>query len=76
VRIIESAHDHGIVDEDILHAIQIPVKDWDLDDNAIMRVGPARNSSLLEIGIADIDTNDPVIFHVMKCRKRFNPYLQ
>jgi hypothetical protein len=40
-----------------------------------MRVGPARNGALLEIGIAGIDTDDPIIFHAMECRDHFNPYL-
>lgn len=74
--IIESAHDHGITDEDMLHAVQLPVTDWDLDDDAIMRVGPARNGLLLEIGISGVDTDNPVIFHATECRNRFNPYLR
>lgn len=60
----------------MLHAARLPVKDWDLDDNAIMRVGPARNGDLLEIGISGVDTDDPVIFHADKCRDKFNPYLR
>jgi hypothetical protein len=47
-----------------------------LDDDAIMRVGPARDGRLLEIGIAGIDADDPVIFHAIECRDRFSPYLQ
>jgi hypothetical protein len=35
------------------------VTDWDLDDDATMRVGPARNGLLLEIGISGVDTHDP-----------------
>lgn len=76
MEIIEAAHRHGITDEDILHAAQLPVKDWDLDDDAIMRVGPARNGLLLEVGISGVDTDEPVIFHAMNCRDRFNPYLR
>lgn len=60
----------------MLDAVQLPVTDWDLDDDAIMRVGPARNGLLLEIGISGVDTDDPVIFHAMECRNRFNPYLR
>ena len=59
----------------MLHAARLPLKDWDLDERAIIRVGPARNGELLEIGITDMDTDDPVIFHAMKCRDRVNPYL-
>jgi hypothetical protein len=75
VRILEDARKHGLADEDMLHAARLPIKDWDLDDDAIMRVGPAQSGQLLEIGIAGIDTEEPVIFHAMECRERFNPYL-
>jgi hypothetical protein len=76
VRVIEDARKHGIADEDMVHAARLPLKDWDLDDDALMRVGPARDGRLLEIGIAGIDADDPVIFHAMECRDRFSPYLQ
>ena len=59
----------------MLHAARLPLKDWDLDDDAIIRIGPARDGQLLEIGIAGVDTNEPVIFHAMESRDRFNPYL-
>ena len=75
MRIVEDARKHGIEDEDMLHAARLPLKDWDLDDDALMRVGPARNGRLLEIGIAGIDTEEPLIFHAMECRDRFHPYL-
>jgi hypothetical protein len=76
VKIFEDARKHGIADEDMVHAARLPLKDWDLDDDAIMRVGPARDGRLLEIGIAGIDTEEPVIFHAMECRDRFHPYLR
>ena len=76
MRIVEDARKHGIADEDMLHAARLPLKDWDLGDDAIMRVGPARYGHLLEIGIAGIETDEPVIFHAMECRERFHPYLR
>jgi hypothetical protein len=75
VRIIKDARKHGITDDDMLHAARLPLKDWYLDDDAIMRVGPAQNGQLLEIGIAGIETEEPVIFHAMECRDRFSPHL-
>jgi hypothetical protein len=75
VRIIDDARKHGVVDEDILHAARLPLRDWDLDDDAIMRICPARDGQLLEIGIAGVETEEPVIFHAMECRDRFNPHL-
>lgn len=75
MRIIDDARKHGIADEDMLHAARLPLKDWDLDDDAIIRIGPARDAQLLEIGIAGVETEEPVIFHALECRDRFNPYL-
>ena len=75
MRILEEARKHGIEDADMLHAARLPLKDWDLDDDAIMRIGTARNGQLLEVGIAGIETEEPMIFHAMECRDRFNPYL-
>jgi hypothetical protein len=39
-----------------------------------MRVGPAQNGSLLEVGVLGIDTDDPVIVHAMPCRPRYLPH--
>jgi hypothetical protein len=75
VRIIDGARKHGVADEDMLHAARLPLKDWDLDDDAIIRIGPARDGLLFEIGIAGVESDEPMIFHAMKCRSRFNPYL-
>jgi hypothetical protein len=74
VKIIEDTRKHGVADDDMLHAARLAIEDWDLDDDAIMRVGPARSGQLLETAIASIDAEEPVIFHAMECRERFNPY--
>jgi len=39
-----------------------------------MRVGPARNGDLLEVGILGIDTDDPVIVHAMSARPQYLPH--
>jgi hypothetical protein len=39
-----------------------------------MRVGPANDGDLLEIGVLGIDTNDPVIVHAMPARPRYLPH--
>jgi hypothetical protein len=38
-----------------------------------MLVGPARNSDLLELGVLDIETDDPLIVHAMRARPKFLP---
>jgi hypothetical protein len=39
-----------------------------------MRVGPARDGYLLEIGVLGIDTDDPVIVHAMRARPQYLPH--
>jgi hypothetical protein len=41
----------------------------------VMLIGPATDGSLLEIGILDIDSDDPVVIHAMKLRQKFFKFL-
>jgi hypothetical protein len=68
VRIAQTARKHGITDDDMLHAVRNPIAQWHLDDDFTMRVGPAHNGDLLEVGILGMDTDDPVIVHAMRAR--------
>ena len=43
------------------------------EDDFTMLVGPARNSDLLELGVLDIETDDPLIVHAMRARPKFLP---
>jgi hypothetical protein len=56
VRIGQTARKHDIAEEDMLHAIRNPIAQWRLDDDFMMRVGPARDGDLLEVGVLGIDT--------------------
>jgi hypothetical protein len=44
-------------------------------DDVTMFFGPDRNGALLEVGVLDLDSDDPVILHAMRLRPRFYPYL-
>jgi len=74
VRIAEPARKHGIADEDIRHAVRNAIAQWQLDDDLTMRVGPARDGDLLEVGVLGIDTDDPVIVHAMPARPQYLPH--
>jgi hypothetical protein len=74
VRIGQTARKHGITDEDMLHAVRNPIAQWRLDDDFMMRVGPAPDGDLLEIGVLGIDTDDPVIVHAMRARTEYLPH--
>ncbi len=74
MRVAQTARKHGIADEDMLHAVRNPIAQWRLDDNFTMRVGPARDGDLLEVGVLGIDTDDPVIVHAMRTRPQYRPH--
>lgn len=74
MRIAQTARKHGIADEDIGHAVRHAIGQWRLDDDFTMRVGPARDGDLLEIGVLGIDTDDPVIVHAMRARPQYLPH--
>jgi hypothetical protein len=40
----------------------------------MMRVGPARDGNLLEIGVLGIDTDNPVIVHATRARPQYLPH--
>jgi len=73
--ILPSARKHGLSDDDLLHAYRNPVHVWDFGHDGQMFVGPARDGTLLEVGVTrGIDHPDVlVIFHGMKARPKFLP---
>ncbi|HEY2282528.1 MAG TPA: hypothetical protein VGH60_03140 [Solirubrobacteraceae bacterium] len=68
MRVAQTAQKHGIADEDMTHAVRNAIAQWRLDDDFTMRVGPARDGDLLEVGVLGIDTDDPVVVHAMPAR--------
>lgn len=46
-----------------------------MDADLTLLIGPARDGSLLEIGVLDIDGEDPVVIHAMPLRPKFYPFL-
>lgn len=71
-----SAHKHGISDDDMLHAIRNAIRYLEMDD-LVMAIGPARDGTLLEIGMVGIaaparESGDAIhIVHAMRARPRF-----
>lgn len=65
-----SAHKHGVADEDILHAFNHPISFEDLDDGFTMIIGASRAAKLLEIGVIDT-SQGPVIVHAMIARRKY-----
>lgn len=70
--IADSAHKHGIRDEDMLHALRNPLRAEDRGDDFTMFTGGSRAGDLLEVGVVDSD-DGPVIIHAMRARKQYLP---
>lgn len=46
-----------------------------MGDDLTMLIGPAADGALLEIGVLDIDGDDPVVIHAMPLRRKFYRFL-
>jgi hypothetical protein len=75
VRIGEPARKHGVSDADIWHAVRTAVRRITMDEGLVMFIGAASDGSSMEIGILDIDGDDPVIIHAMPLRTKFYRFL-
>jgi hypothetical protein len=75
VRIGGPARKHGVADADIWHAIRNTMRRAVLDDDLTMLIGPASDGAPLEVGILDIDGDDPVVIHAQPLRPKFYEFL-
>lgn len=76
MRIGEPARNHGVADDDIQHAIRNAVRRREMGENLTMLIGSAADGSLLEIGVLDLDGDDPVAIHAMTLRPKFYRFLE
>jgi hypothetical protein len=66
-----SARRHGVADEDVRHAWRNHILSHEADDEGVViLVGPARDGSLLEVGMISSDTSIRII-HCMPARPRY-----
>lgn len=75
MRIGEPARNHGVADEDIFHAVRNAMRRRYLGENLTIYIGPARDGTLLEVGVLDVDGDDPVAIHTMGLRPKFYRFL-
>jgi hypothetical protein len=68
--IAPSALNHGISEEDIVHAYRNPLRVWDLGDGFTMIVGPNRAAIFLEVGYVQ-GGQVHVVVHAMIAREKF-----
>jgi hypothetical protein len=75
MRIGEPARKHGVADADMLHAARNAMRRVVLDEDLVMLIGPASDGALLEVGVLDLDGEDPVIIHALPLRPKFHDFL-
>jgi hypothetical protein len=61
-----------VSDEDIEHAVRNAIRQH-IADEFVMLIGPATDGTLLEIGVLDLEGEDPVVIHAMPARPQFLP---
>lgn len=71
MRIAESAHKHGISDEDIRHATANAIRFHVLDEGLVMVIGSSMSGALVEVGVVTAEDDEPVIVHAMPARAKF-----
>jgi len=76
VRIGGPARKHDVTDVDIWHAVPNAIRRVIMGDDLTMLIGPASDGALLEIGVLDIDGDDPVVIHAMRLRPKFYRLLE
>jgi hypothetical protein len=71
VWILESAHAHGVSDEDIRHAVTNAIRLHDLDEGMVMVVGPSTSAAMIEVGVVTSEDDEPIVVHAMPARAKF-----
>lgn len=76
MRIGEPARKRGVSDADIWHAVRTAIRKIDMDDDLSMLIGPAQDGTRLEIGVLDLNGEDPVVIHAVRLRPKFYPLIR
>ena len=75
VEIADSARKHGVLDEDMQHAIRHPVRIVPGDGRGLV-IGANRSGRLREVVILHDDPGqEPIVIHAMPVRAKFHRYL-
>jgi hypothetical protein len=59
----------------MLHALRVPLRVIDLDEETTLYIGAGLNGALREVVVADLETEDPRIIHARALREKFHRYL-
>jgi nitrate reductase beta subunit len=67
--ILDAARKHGVVDEDMRHALRHPIRVFRNND-LTMVIGPDRATRILEVGVV-VKRGVEVVIHAMPARSKF-----
>jgi hypothetical protein len=71
IEIDASARRHGVLDQDMLHALRHHWRAFETDDDAVLMViGPSATGAPLEIGVV-FDDAHAIVIHAMASRVKF-----
>jgi hypothetical protein len=76
VEIYRSARKHGVVDDDIVHAIAHALAVGEQDDGKVLYLGPDRAGNLLEVVSIARDDGSEIVIHAMPMRSKYEPFLR
>jgi hypothetical protein len=76
VEIYHSAHKHGVVDDDIAHAVDHALAVGEQDDGKVLYLGPDRAGNLLEVVSVARDDGSEIVIHAMPMRSKYEPFLR
>jgi len=69
-----SARRHGVLDEDMMHAVRYHWRSLRTADPAVtLFIGPSTTAEPLEVGVVQ-DERGTAIIHAMRARRRFLEY--
>ena len=73
----ESAHNHGVADQDSLHAIDhaLSIEDAGEDPDRWLVLGPDRAGNLLEVVVMTTRDGGQLLIHAMPMRAKFRRLL-
>lgn len=76
MEIYSSARRHGIVDDDIVHAVEHALAAGEQDDGKVLYLGPDRAGNLLEVVAVVRDDGWEIVIHAMRMRGKYAPFLR
>jgi hypothetical protein len=80
VEIHSAARKHGVLDEDIVHAVEHALAGYALEERddeprRTLLLGPDRDANLLEVVVLELDDGRRLAIHAMRMRPKYIPLL-